>query len=409
MSLPKKIINVYIVEMWDDRITGFSTYKKQLMHCLKSVDNVELYLISLRCPTDQFVITTNQNGITLYQCPGRHLDVVELSGALLGFHIEDSKNNIFMFNFSPTAQWLKIFRKYFKNGNLVYVIHDFIWASFLLGDIDKFYNVLHNMPIDNHSTHIYRSYIDGIETFNIADKIVCLSDDTLNLLKDIYKISSKKISLIYNGLQSHIANSQYSKEENLRMFTHLNNPQVLLYVGRISMQKGALDLIDAFATVMKRFPNTVLVMAGEFNYSLLQYIPDNIRGQLLLLGCVSHEKLRKWYQIADWGVIPSYYEQCSYTGIEMKKFGLPIIASDGYGVKNMFTQKNSIIAAIKTNNNHRFSENLADTIIKALSLPKSEVLNYRFMSRKDFQERYEISKMYRKYINLLDNIIESKY
>lgn len=102
------------------------------------------------------------------------------------------------------------------------------------------------------------------------------------------------------------------------MFERFKNNKILLYVGRVSLQKGAIDLINSFATVVKYFPKTVLVIAGEFESMLLQKINDEIRGNLVLLGTIPHKELCHWYQVADWGVIPSYYEQCSYTGIEMK-------------------------------------------------------------------------------------------
>jgi len=53
-------------------------------------------------------------------------------------------------------------------------------------------------------------------------------------------------------------------------------------------------------------------------------------------GLNEKKEIRRWYQIADIGIIPSFSEQCSYVGIEMMMHGLPVVASDGFGVRNMF-------------------------------------------------------------------------
>ena len=55
--------------------------------------------------------------------------------------------------------------------------------------------------------------------------------------------------------------------------------------------------------------------------------------------------MEKWYQIADIGVLPSYTEQCSYVGLEMLAHHLPIVASDGFGVRCMFQEQINIRVA----------------------------------------------------------------
>lgn len=383
--------------MYDKHTTGFTTYKQELLRCLKNTGAVISHIISLRCPTTEFDVTSDED-IVSYLCPGKRNDVTEVSCALLALHIENRKDNIFLFNFSPAAQWLKAFRKYFSRGKIVYVIHDFMWALFLLGDVSKFYTIINSKSIDTQSIFINKIFQDGKETFCIADKIVCLSDDTCNLLQKAYGVSINKIVKIYNGLHDYADGSV--KRHNIKVLGKKDKSKTLLYVGRISVQKGAIDLINCFSTVVKHFPNAILVMAGEFDSNLLQIINDDIRENLILLGEVSHEKLCQWYQVADWGVVPSYYEQCSYTGIEMKMFGLPVISSNGIGVRNMFNSQNSIIADIGNFNTSEYQCNLADAIIKALSMSSLQVTNLSLLSKKDFKERYNMSNMTKGYCNL---------
>ena len=389
--------------MYDKHITGFTTYKCELLRCLKKTDNVTPYIISLRCPTVDFEVKIEED-IVSYSCPGKHNDVMEISCALLALYIENRKDNIFMFNFSPTAQWVKVFRKYFSNGKMVYIIHDFMWSLFLLGDVNELCRIIKRNPNDKQSIFINKIFKDGKETFFLSDKVVCLSDDTYNLLQKVYGISVTKLVKINNGLHDYSCRSILYKDQYKKILKKKGRHKILLYVGRISLQKGAYDLINSFPIVLKQYPNAILVMAGDFESDLLQNINDDIRENLILLGGISHERLCQWYQIADWGVIPSYYEQCSYTGIEMKMFGLPIISSNGIGVRNMFNSQNSIIAHIGKINTCEYQHNLSEAIIKALSLSKSQVERFRFLSKEDYKIRYGISNMFKEYSNIFSEL-----
>lgn len=172
----------------------------------------------------------------------------------------------------------------------------------------------------------------------------------------------------------------------------------------MSLQKGAIDLLESFTAVIKYFPDTILIIAGEVESLLLSNLNNDIRSNIIVLGSISHEKLSFWYQVADWGIIPSYYEQCSYAGIEMKMFGLPVISSNGIGVRNMFTSHNSIIAHIGKYNTCEYQHNLAEAIIKALSLSESQIEELRLSSHKDYITRYNIVNMFKGYSKLLNEI-----
>lgn len=399
-----KTKNVYIVEMYDKHITGFTTYKHELLRCLNKIDNVIPHIISLRCPTTEFSIICNEENIVSFQCPGRHNDVTEISCALLALHIDNQSNNIFMYNFSPASQWLNAFRKYFSKGKNIYIIHDFMWASFLLGNMEKFYSILADNPIDKQSILINHIFQDGKETFNQSDKIVCLSDDAYQLLQKAYRIPFDKIVKIHNGLHDYAIKNVLRKVPMMKQLEYLNNKKILLYVGRVSLQKGAIDLLESFTAVIKCFPDTILIIAGEVESLLLSNLNNDIRSNIIVLGSISHEKLSFWYQVADWGIIPSYYEQCSYAGIEMKMFGLPVISSNGIGVRNMFTSHNSIIAHIGKHNTCEYQHNLAEAIIKALSLSESQIEELRQSSQKDYITRYNIVNMFKGYSKLLNEI-----
>jgi len=71
---------------------------------------------------------------------------------------------------------------------------------------------------------------------------------------------------------------------------------------------------------------------------------------------------------ADIWLTLSYYEECSYVGIEMMMHGLPVVASDGYSVKNMFHDgENALVARISDVQRPRvFEKNLAEALLRLL-------------------------------------------
>ena len=92
---------------------------------------------------------------------------------------------------------------------------------------------------------------------------------------------------------------------------------------------------------------------------------------LVLAGLVPHGEVMSWYAAADVGVLPSYTEQCSFTGLEMMARRLPVVASDGHCVSDMFTSGvNAVTAHISDDplDDESYAASLADALDEALSM-----------------------------------------
>lgn len=357
--------NVYIVGLYDSSITGFATYKEELSACMLTQPDFSVNIINLRCPIPEFRIY-EKCGIIIYDCPATKQKSLEVSGVLLSLHINDNNDNVFLINFAPSAPIVKILREYFNQGKIVYVIHDFMWASHLWGDIDRLKDIINFGKSDKLASLIKQFYLDGVETFNISDHVVCLSEDTRQLLENFYKVPRQKLTMIPNGLRD--AFDSISCHKKTKSCRAVSTCRTLLYVGRASEQKGIIDLLECFKMVLTVFPDCKLVLIGEIDSKVIGIMDDKIRPNVLLLGEQPRIRVYEWYRIADIGILPSYYEQCSYTGIEMKMFGLPVISSSGFGLRQMFQPSNAITASIGSRSHRQeFQKNLATAIIKALS------------------------------------------
>lgn len=122
---------------------------------------------------------------------------------------------------------------------------------------------------------------------------------------------------------------------------------------------------------------------------------------------MSKEELSLWYSAADIGVIPSYTEQCSYAALEMIRIGLPLVASDGFGLRDMFIDNvNAFVAHIgnilEVSN---YAKRLSEAIECALVASDATIAGFAECNQKMLRNRYSVSSMAQSYINVFKEIV----
>ncbi len=393
---------IYLLDIYEKNISGFTTYKQELFSCLKGYEDFRAYHIVLKFPTDEFFIDSKEGVITFYIPEIYGDNNVYTITALLKLYILNSPDNIFIQNFAPAYPLLRILKETFPLCKIVYVIHDFMWATYLMGDVEYFKKIIAGEMSCKNDSLIFKLYKDGLNSFAISDKIICLSEDTFKLLVGTYFIAPSKIRLIPNGLKD----SYVKYNPNIRQqYNILKDDKVILFVGRVCQQKGALDLLAAFKSIVSIIPNCWLMIAGSIDNASISVIEDCVRTHILILGVLSKERLYDLYQMADIGIVPSYYEQCSYTGIEMQMFGLPIVASNSFGVRCMFKDTNAIVYSIHRSDTKSTIAELSDKIIKILTLPKANIEKLKNISRSQYESTYTHDKMKAKYKQMFSSLL----
>ena len=388
--------SIYLIEFYENVVSGFNTYKNEFESCITRLGH-KMNRIVIGAPVQDFRIRIEKN-TTIYEIPYTESQQFDLMPYILRLYINDSSLNVFLHNFSPSYNIVSLFREYFPKSKILYVIHDFIWLSKLNGSIKDFKMAIKKK---DESDLIYRVYIDGVKTFNLVDRVICLSNDTLNLLVQEYFIDKSKLSYIPNGLNESFKELSLIERKCIRHEFHIEaDEKVFLFVGRICIQKGVLDILDAFNLLVQQYTNFRLIFAGDFPSNFLSYIPHTIRDRIILLGAVNATTLHKVYSITDVGLIASYYEQCSYVGIEMKMFSLPVIASDTFGVRCMFDGSNAITYHIEEDRVKTVS-NLYHAIRHFLNLDAVHFHRISMASRESYTKCYSSERMRNNYNELL--------
>ena len=85
-----------------------------------------------------------------------------------------------------------------------------------------------------------------------------------------------------------------------------------------------------------------------------------------------------------------------------------VVTTDGWGLDEVFNDKNAIIAPIQRKSNEietkQFEENLYSALIKALSLEKADLEALKLQCRTLLENRYNFDNVSLKYKKLLNDI-----
>jgi glycosyltransferase involved in cell wall biosynthesis len=177
--------------------------------------------------------------------------------------------------------------------------------------------------------------------------------------------------------------------------------QVLLYVGRLSAEKGLEYLIKAFALVFKRLdpaPRLVIIGSGPLRDALqIQAQELGVAQFVVFTGNLPSHYLPQWYRAADLTVVPSLLEWFGAVAVESLACGTPIVGTDAGGLVDIVAEFECGLLVPPHD-----SEALAEAIIGALtnaSLPQPNIAR----GREAFDWSVKIAHMVNLWANMREN------
>ena len=152
-----------------------------------------------------------------------------------------------------------------------------------------------------------------------------------------YKTDTEKISVIPNGLEVS-GFEKVSDEEKIRIRRDLGFEKddiICLFSGRVDQCKGVGFLLPAFEEACRKSDNLKLVLLGQGNLHEFQSEVKSAYAKIIFTGFLPKDRLKLFYQVADMGIIPSVYDHCPYTALEMIAARIPLIMSCIDGLKEI--------------------------------------------------------------------------
>lgn len=179
----------------------------------------------------------------------------------------------------------------------------------------------------NPNPWIYKQELAGLKQ---ADHILAVSGYTKNLLIKEYGIKPDKITVLHNGS---------AEVHRMRPQTqHKKRHPLVLFLGRLTVQKGAQYFIEAAAEVSKHNPDVRFVVAGE-GYLLPELIAQSVKlgleDRMIFAGKVTSTEAKKLYQHAQCFVMPSVSEPFGLVALEAITHGAPVILSRQSGASEV--------------------------------------------------------------------------
>lgn len=190
-----------------------------------------------------------------------------------------------------------------------------------------------------HSTEFDRTswpwqYILDVErsAAESADLIIAVSNRTREQVKRL-GADERKIRVVYNGVDSEKFSSV--KMDGQAAEKLKKDKKIVLFLGRLTEQKGPVQFLHAAKKVLAKNPNVLFVVAGKgellpllINMSLELGISNDVK----FLGYVPEDEQAKLYKLADVYVMPSTSEPFGITALEAMSSGVPVIISKTSGV-----------------------------------------------------------------------------
>jgi glycosyltransferase involved in cell wall biosynthesis len=111
-----------------------------------------------------------------------------------------------------------------------------------------------------------------------------------------------------------------------------NDEPVLLFAGRLSDEKGVMEIPPIMEKVRARFPSAKAAFAGmgPKEQELRKLMPDAV-----FLGWVDHDKLPEIYSAADMLILPSRFDTFGCVVLEALSCGIPVAAYNTKGPKDI--------------------------------------------------------------------------
>jgi len=233
-----------------------------------------------------------------------------------------------------------------------------------------------------------------------VQKIVAVSKDIQNLLKEDLKLLPQKIKLIYNGIDTSKFEKKFDQEKLRKELNLLKEDLILGNVGNLREVKDHYTLILSFSKVSPFFPQAKLLIIGEgeLKTNLFKLRAElELEDKVLLLG--HRDDIPSLLNLMDVFILSSRLEGCSISILEAMASGKPVIATRVGGNPELVLEGKTGFLVPSAE-----PEKLAETIIQLL---KDEKLRKKMgeEGRKRVMEKFSRESMVKNYEELYSQIL----
>ncbi|MCR4666562.1 MAG: glycosyltransferase family 4 protein [Desulfovibrio sp.] len=165
-----------------------------------------------------------------------------------------------------------------------------------------------------------------------ADRVVAVSRLTRDVVVSRYGVPREKVTVVYNAV------TRPEVETNYVIPPRLRHEKRVLFLGRVTYQKGPEYFMEAARLVLQKMQNVRFYMAGSGDM-----LPGLIRraSQLRIgrrfhfAGFLRGEEVNRMFALSDLYVMPSVSEPFGITPLEAMLYDVPVLLSRQSGVSEI--------------------------------------------------------------------------
>lgn len=162
-------------------------------------------------------------------------------------------------------------------------------------------------------------------------KVVCVSQSVADDCQRRLRIPSEKLVVIPNGIETENTPAEFTCE-----LPFGSDAPLLLFAGRLSEQKGILQLLQMAQQLLSKLPAHHLVILGDgpLKARVQQIVADQpIGSRIHVLGW--QPNVRQWMQRSELILVPSLYEGMPNVVLEAMSQSRPVVCFDVEGVREL--------------------------------------------------------------------------
>ncbi|MEY2746895.1 MAG: hypothetical protein RL112_1937 [Planctomycetota bacterium] len=164
-----------------------------------------------------------------------------------------------------------------------------------------------------------------------ADRVVCVSHYTARVVRARYVIDPAKIRVVHNGLEGDPRRGERASAKAI--------PEpIVLFLGRVTFQKGPDYFLETAARVAKVEPRVKFVMSGSGDMlpAMIERAARlGLSRNVHFTGFLRGKEVERMYSMADIYVMPSVSEPFGISPLEAMAQDVPVVLSRQSGVSEV--------------------------------------------------------------------------
>lgn len=191
---------------------------------------------------------------------------------------------------------------------------------------------VHSTEFDRSGEQVNQRIYDTERAgMHAATSVVCVSHLTRNIAVSRYNVPPEKTEVVYNAVEMPIL-------ANWEMKPIKGTEKIVLFLGRLTMQKGPEYFLKAAKKVIEKYSNVRFVMAGSGDLisKCVEEVADlEIGRYVTFTGFLRGKDVDRIFSMADLYVMPSVSEPFGIAPLEALSHNVPVIISKQSGVSEV--------------------------------------------------------------------------